>query len=65
MTSENGNSMVMPVAPYYGGMGSNGGFFGQDGWWLILLLLVCGNGWGGFGGMGGNGICCDFWHYRC
>ena len=56
MTSENGNSMVMPVAPYYGGMGSNGGFFGQDGWWIILLLLVCG-GWGnGFGGMGGNGM---------
>lgn len=51
------NSMVMPVAPYYGGgMGSNGGFFGQDGWWLILLLLVCGNGWGGFGGFGGNGM---------
>ena len=46
----------MPVAPAYSA-GGNGGFgFGDgNGWWLILLLLVCGNGlWGGFGGgMGG------------
>ena len=35
MTSENGNSMVMPVAPYYGGMGGNNGGFGDFG----------GNGW--------------------
>lgn len=53
---ENGN-MVMPVAPMYGG--GNGGFgngFGGDWGWLILLLLVCGGGWGmgGFGGGFGN-----------
>jgi hypothetical protein len=55
MTSEN-NGMYMPVAPAFGYGGGNGGFGfgGQDGWWLILLFLLCGNGmWGGFGGMGG------------
>ena len=54
MTSE--GNLYMPVAPAYSA-GGNGGFgFGDgNGWWLILLLLVCGNGlWGGFGGgMGG------------
>ena len=57
MTDTNGTNMYMPVAPAYGYGGGNGGFgFGDgNGWWLILLLLVCGNGlWGGFGGgMGG------------
>jgi len=55
MTTEN-NGMYMPVAPAFGYGGGNGGFgnFGGDGWWLILLFLLCGNGmWGGFGGMGG------------
>lgn len=54
---ENGamNSMIMPVAPMYGGYGNNGGMFGGDGWaWIILLLLLVGNGWNnGYGG-GGN-----------
>lgn len=51
MTDGNGTQMYMPVAPAYGmGGGMGNGFFGQDGWWLILLLLVCGNGFGGFGG---------------
>lgn len=52
------NSMVMPVAPMYGG---NGGGFGNcfgdgNGWWILLLfILLGGNGWGnGFGGFGGN-----------
>lgn len=64
MTSEN-NGMYMPVAPAYG-YGNNGGGFGfgdGNGWWIILLLLVFGGGWGigGFGGgmwpmmMGGMG----------
>lgn len=58
MTDTNGNSIVMPVAPM-GGYG-NGGFgsFGDmnGGWWIILLLLCLGGGWGnGFGGFGGNG----------
>ncbi|HCJ37834.1 MAG TPA: hypothetical protein DHV37_05855 [Erysipelotrichaceae bacterium] len=50
------NSMVMPVTPMYGGC--NGGFgsgFGGDWGWIILLLLIAGNGWGnGFGGFGGG-----------
>lgn len=49
---ENGNSMVMPVSPMYGGNGGFGGF-GQDGWWILLLLLFAGGGWG-FGGFGGG-----------
>lgn len=55
LTDESG--MVMPVGPMYGGggFGGMGGFNGDIGW-LILILLVCGGGfgWGGFGGgMGG------------
>ena len=51
------NNMVMPVSPMYGG--GNGGFgnsFGGDWGWIILLLLIAGNGWGGFGfgGFGGG-----------
>lgn len=43
-----GNDMVMPVAP----AGNSGnGFFGGDGAWIILLLLL---GWGNNGGFGGN-----------
>lgn len=57
--TDSSNSMVMPVAPYYGGgMGGNGGFgdFGGSGWWIILLLLCLGGGWGnGFGGYGNGG----------
>lgn len=51
------NGMVMPVAPMYGGgYGGNAGGLGFGGDWAwILLLLVLGGGWGGFGfgGMGG------------
>lgn len=57
LTDEN-NNMVMPVAPMYGG-GNNGfGNFGGDWAWIILLLLLAGNGWGnGFGGgYGGNDL---------
>lgn len=54
--TDDGNSMVMPVAPMYGG--GNGGFgsgFGGDWGWIILLLLFAGGGWGnGFGGGFGN-----------
>ena len=45
-------SMVMPVAPAYGGGGFGSGF-GGDGWWILLLLLAFGGGFGGFGGMDG------------
>lgn len=49
------NSMVMPVQPMYGGYGNNGGgLLGNDGLWLLLVLLL-GGGWGGFGGFGMGG----------
>ena len=53
MVSEN-NDFVMPVAPAYGN-GGNGGFgnFGGDWAWILLLLLIGGNGWG-MGGFGGG-----------
>lgn len=59
MISNGTDNMVMPVAPMWGGnsggYGSNG-CFGGDWAWIILLLLLAGNGWGnGFGGgFGGN-----------
>lgn len=54
MNSENAtNNMVMPVSPMYGG-GNNGFGLGGD-WAWILLLLVLGGGWGGFGGFGMGG----------
>lgn len=55
LTDESGSNMVMPVAP----MGNNGGFgnaFGGDWAWIILLILLCGNGGWGFGGFGGAGV---------
>lgn len=51
-----GNGFYMPVAPAYGGGYGNGsGFFGGDWAWIILLLLIGGNGWG-FGGIGMGGM---------
>lgn len=57
---ESGNGLVMPVAPMYGGGGMGSGFgngFGGDGWWILLLFILLGNGnWGGgFGGGFGGG----------
>ena len=50
ITDESGSNMVMPVAPM-GNYGNGNGFFGNDGWWIILLLLCFNGGWGnGFGG---------------
>lgn len=56
ITDESSNGMVMPVAPMYSN--GNGGFggFGGDWGWIILLLLVCGNGWGFGGGFGGGAM---------
>lgn len=54
ITDENGNGFYMPVAPAYGG-GNGGGFFGGDWAWIILLLLIGGNGWG-MGGFGMGGM---------
>lgn len=55
--SENGGTaMTMPVAPMGNGYG-NGGFFGGDGaWWLIILLLFANNGWGNGFGFGGGAM---------
>jgi len=54
LTEDNGG-MVMPVGPMYGNGGGFGNFGGDWGW-IILLLLIAGNGWGnGFGGFGGGG----------
>ena len=52
--SNTGSGFYMPVAPAYGGGGFGSGL-GGDGWWILLLLLAFGGGWGfgGFGGMGG------------
>lgn len=52
--TENGNNMVMPVAPAYGNGNGFGGFGGED-WWIFLLFLLCGGGYG-FGGFGGYGM---------
>ena len=52
LTDEN---MVMPVTPMYGNNGGFGNGFGGDWAWIILLLLLCGNGWNN-GGFGGDGI---------
>lgn len=55
LTDESNGGMVMPVTPMYGG--GNGGFgngFGGDWGWIILLLLIAGNGGWGFGGFGGG-----------
>ena len=55
MAISDDNSMVMPVTPMYGGGNSGFGGFGGDWGWIILLLLFAGGGWGnGFGGGFGN-----------
>lgn len=56
--TENGNNLVMPVSPMYGGYGNGGFGLGGDAW-IILLLLFAFGGWGGMGGfgmMGGLGM---------
>ena len=55
MALSDNTNMYMPVAPAYG-YGNNGsGFFGGDWAWIILLLLIGGNGWG-LGGFGMGGM---------
>ena len=45
------DSMVMPVTPVNSGGFGNG--FGGDGFWLIILFILLGNGAWGMGGFGG------------
>ena len=53
LTDESGMNTTMLVSPT-GGVNNGMGGFGQDGWWIILLLLLVGaGGWGN--GFGGNG----------
>lgn len=51
--TDDGIGMTMPVAPAYSANQGGFGGFGGDGWWLILLLLCFGGGWG-MGGFGGG-----------
>ena len=68
MINNNESGFYMPVAPAYSGYGNNGGFsgFGGDWGWIVLLLLLAGNGgWGmgfngGWGMMGGFGGMYEF-----
>lgn len=54
-TSNCGYSLSDIAAVTDGGRNGNDGFFGNDGWWIILLFLFAG-GWGnGYGFGGGNG----------
>jgi len=48
-----GTPMYMPVAPANYGGGFGNGF--ADGWWIILLFLFAGGGFGWGNGFGGNG----------
>lgn len=52
LSNDMGNGLVMPVSPMYGNGGGFGNGFGGDGWWILLLFILLGNGaWGnGFGG---------------
>lgn len=63
LTDDNGTGMVMPVAPmgnYGGGFGNGfGNCFGGDGWWILLLFILLGNGAWGMGGFGGNSLAAD------
>lgn len=45
LTDEN---MVLPVQPMGYGNNNGGGIFGNDGLWLLLVLLL-GGSWGGCG----------------
>ena len=55
LTDENGgtNTTMLVQPSGFGGYGNGSGFFGGDWAWIILLLLIGGNGWG-FGGFGGG-----------
>lgn len=59
LSDENGGGIpaTMLVGPTgYGNSGGWGNGLGGDGWWILLLLLAFGGGWGnGFGGGFGGG----------
>lgn len=54
--TDEGTNTTMLVQPSGFGNGGFGSGFGGDGWWVLLLLLAFGGGWGnGFGGGFGGG----------
>ena len=55
--TDEGMGTTMLMQPAYGSPYGNGGggIFGNDGLWLLLVLLL-GGGWGGFGGFGMGGM---------
>lgn len=62
MALSSDNDMVMPVAPVNGMGYGNGGCFGGDLGWIILIFLLAGNnGFGGFGG-GQGGVLPYMWN---
>ena len=50
-----GNSTPMYTMPVMPAGHGNGGFGGADGWWVLLLILFAGGGFGWGNGFGGNG----------
>ena len=54
MFNTNGGYSLSDIAAVSGNNGRNNGAFGDDAWWIIILLL-CGWGNGGFGFGGGRG----------
>ena len=58
--SEGGMDTTMLVGPTSGFQNGFGNGFGGDGWWILLLFILAGNGgWGGFGGYGMNSFAAD------
>ena len=56
-----GGGMPYPVSQNMGGGFGHGGFGGDWGWIILLLLLAGNGGWGGgFGGFGGSQLGYDF-----
>ena len=53
--TENGNGMIMPVAPTGFGGGYGDGFGANGAWWIIIILAMMGWGNGFGGGWNGNG----------
>lgn len=54
---DSNSGMYMPVAPAgYGGYGNGGFGMGDNGWWILVLLLALGGGWGNGFGMNGGGM---------
>lgn len=58
--TDESNGFYMPVAPAYGGNQNGFGGFGGDWGWIVLLLLLAGNGGWGMGGGFGGGLGYDF-----